>query len=414
MVYFPRHSPNNQSQFSIPDKKSNFLNLSFWVPTTKQKAEVKEKKHLFKKKPFDNALRRITKLAQGISRQASTTRPPQTHSPFPTLNIYGTQKFNQDLQIKKLINQVERIKKTYALRGETLLDPPHENEFRVALNGYPTEKYFNINNGEKLYRPLRHSEECPFVALDVNKVQPVVITEWEQLPKQNFNQFEVLNSIDQGFLPLLDRFEKDGKIYLVQKWCEQGDLIDVCQSDQFCLIQKSNMAIDIFEGIKSLQERGFTPTNLNPENILVDQDGKAFLSEIQSLENIHILNTISPKRTNCYSSPETLFYQTFNDKSIVYNLGLVLYFLYSNDQAESVTRVQAIQKYANENKLSFEIALGMFNDPFRISFPKRTPLDRLIHDMLNPNSQERISFDEAYTKFSNLDALDKQLTLSES
>ena len=196
------------------------------------------------------------------------------------------------------------------------------------------------------------------------------------------NEIKILKKMNSKYsIKFIELIEKNNYIYLVLELCD-GNLND--------LLKKKNRNLDIttiFEIISQLNEvlkimhsKEIEHTNLKPENILIKNKNDIHIKLSDYILTKNFLNNNNSKfnnyRSNYYQAPE-VYQNERNRKSILWSIGLIIYYLYFS-QLPFINK----EDYFNQNN---KIILKKTHSEI---------LDDLICRLLIKNPNERINWDE--------------------
>lgn len=87
---------------------------------------------------------------------------------------------------------------------------------------------------------------------------------------------------DPGFPVLLDAAEEDGVFCLVRSWCPGITLQERLQ-EKLSHKEKKRVFMQVIRLLEIIHEQGFLYLDLKPDNILVDEHGKVYLADLNSV-----------------------------------------------------------------------------------------------------------------------------------
>lgn len=171
----------------------------------------------------------------------------------------------------------------------------------------------------------RKNNEKPFV------IKQIPIQEEQSKDMQNIlNEISLLQSLKHpNIVPYYESFNSEGKINIVMKFCEGGDLYKKIRNQnnqKFSEKQIRNWLAKLVLGLHYLHSKKILHRDLKTQNIFLSED-QIFIGDFgisKTLENTRDLaNTYIG--TPYYMSPELFKYQPYSYKSDIWSLGCILY-----------------------------------------------------------------------------------------
>lgn len=156
-----------------------------------------------------------------------------------------------------------------------------------------------------------------------------------------------------NILRLLEAVEEEGIQYMILEYCDGGTLSEYISKGGhemdyiFC--------IEIILGIEYLYSKGIMHRDIKPQNILICE-GHIRITDFgfsREVEEDDVLSTFcgSP----LYMSPEIFTEGSYNEKSDIWSLGVILYEVITKKHPyHSKTRVELVNKLRNKTKIEFE------------------------------------------------------------
>lgn len=144
----------------------------------------------------------------------------------------------------------------------------------------------------------------------------------------------------------------------------------------------------IQECISVFHSNGLVFGNLKPSNIFINDDSTVFLSDYFC--NILTKNCKKSSNDLIYMSPEMLKNEELSEKSDIYSIGCIIYYLLSG-------------KRVFEGKTSNEIKLKILNSEYKeLHCRNQVIFNPLIEKMLKKNPEERITIVELKEEFDSI------------
>ncbi len=154
-------------------------------------------------------------------------------------------------------------------------------------------------------------------------------------------------------VPLYDYWREADGAYLVMRWLRGGSLQQAIEEGQFALETAVPLITQIAMALHSAHRQGIIHRDVKPANILLDEEGNAYLSDFgiarDTMADVHLTGTHELVGSPNYISPEQLLGEEITPATDIYCLGLVLYTLLTSARPYSTTSMaELIQKQINE------------------------------------------------------------------
>lgn len=135
-----------------------------------------------------------------------------------------------------------------------------------------------------------------------------------------YRTFELRNRIDETY------------IILIMEYCENGDLLTYATEHGFkSEYEKYKIMKGFLEAIKYLHKRGISHGDIKPENIMIDSDFNAKLSDFGYCRTTLVAGDEAKCGTLYYAAPELFINGEFDTlKSDIWSIGITLYCLSEN------------------------------------------------------------------------------------
>jgi WD40 repeat protein/serine/threonine protein kinase/DNA-binding SARP family transcriptional activator len=229
------------------------------------------------------------------------------------------------------------------LRSDLALQTPHER-----LRGY--ELVENIGEGGFgiVYRAWQ-----PQLAREVaiKAIRPALANDPEFIRRFEAEAQVVARLEHANIVPLYDYWREPGAAYLVLRWIRGGSLDELSRRSPFELETVSRLEEQIASALSFAHRLGVVHSDLKPANVLLDEEGNAYLSDFGIAADLRGLRAeerdlrLSP----AYLSPEQIRGEPATAATDIYCLGLLLYQILCGDHPFSGTPpVQLLQKQLHE------------------------------------------------------------------
>ncbi|CAD8174183.1 unnamed protein product [Paramecium octaurelia] len=156
---------------------------------------------------------------------------------------------------------------------------------------------------------------------DIKDYNIYAMKEFMGLRNQGLSEIQLIKQCQIPFIiKIKEAFLLDENVILIMEYADQGNLKQFIEHHQGVKIQERvicKILIQLTLVLIYLRENQICYKGLNPENILIHQD------QVR-LADFGIDNLIQHQKPS-YRPPELLFHNKFSYKSIMYQLGLILY-----------------------------------------------------------------------------------------
>ena len=183
-------------------------------------------------------------------------------------------------------------------------------------------------------------------------------------------------------------YEKD-KIIILIKYEEGGNLFKKIENQNNKYFKEEEIIdwfIEICEGIKYIHSKNIIHRDLKPQNIFLNKDNHIKIGDFgiskQLIDKNKASTTIGSEN---YLSPEIIKEQSYDYKSDIWNLGIILY------------ELTQLKHPFEDNKISIEkkldnIKKGKYFDFSNINYSLN--LLNLIKELIKVNPNERLNIDQ--------------------
>jgi serine/threonine protein kinase len=167
------------------------------------------------------------------------------------------------------------------------------------------------------------------------------------------NELLILSKcIHPKVVQFLGFYRGNDKTSILFEYMENGNLFDFVRSNKLAPKNKLSILIDVTKALNYLHNRYpdiVIHRDLKPTNILINRHQEAKLSDfgISKMINKHsskeYRDNSSEKGTYTWMSPEVLKGEYYNHTADIYSLGLVMYFIWTEDIPFSELNLSTIQ-----------------------------------------------------------------------
>jgi hypothetical protein len=131
-----------------------------------------------------------------------------------------------------------------------------------------------------------------------------------------------------NIVPILDFGEVDGLTFIVMPYMQVGGLSDRLKEGPLAVDEGARIFEQISSALQFAHERGIVHRDVKPSNVLIDEDGNAWLSDF-GFAYVHdatlSLTGSALIGTPAYMAPEQVRGEAVTPRSDLYSLGVVLY-----------------------------------------------------------------------------------------
>ena len=180
-------------------------------------------------------------------------------------------------------------------------------------------------------------------------------------------------------VPLYDYWREPDGAYLVMRWLRGGSLRDALQTNgPFDLESAAALLDQIVSALASAHQHHIIHRDLKPGNVLLDEDGNAYLADFGIAKDLLSLKE-STTRSDViigspdYLSPEQARSETVTPQTDIYSLGVVLYEMLTGEHPfPNVSTVERLYSHLNDPLPSIKNLPGDVNDAVNAVIQKAT------------------------------------------
>ncbi len=205
------------------------------------------------------------------------------------------------------------------LKNDPVLEAPHER-----LRGYELVEEIGQGGFGVVYRAWQ-----PQLAREVaiKAIRPALANDPEFIRRFEAEAQLVARLEHANIVPLYDYWREPGAAYLVMRWIRGGSLDEMSRRLPIDLETVARLEEQIASALSFAHRLGVVHSDLKPANVLLDEEGNAYLSDFGIAADLRGLRSeerdlrLSP----AYLSPEQIRGEPATPATDIYCLGLLLY-----------------------------------------------------------------------------------------
>jgi ABC-type branched-subunit amino acid transport system substrate-binding protein/streptogramin lyase len=195
----------------------------------------------------------------------------------------------------------------------------------MTFAGYRVDSLIGRGGMGVVYRALDVSLDRP-VAL---KVIAPELAQDERFRSRFLRESRLAASLDHPHVvPIHDAGERDGQLYLAMRYVEGGDLRTLLDHEGTLSPERALAVLaQIADALDAAHRRGLVHRDVKPGNVLLDEDGHAYLSDFGITKQVGGASTDTGRvaGTLDYLAPEQIRGDPVDGRADVYALACVLY-----------------------------------------------------------------------------------------
>jgi adenylate cyclase len=153
-------------------------------------------------------------------------------------------------------------------------------------------------------------------------------------------------------VPLHDYWRDEEGAYLVMRWLRGGNLREALDGGPWEVEAAGRLLEQIAEALNVAHKLGVVHRDMKPENILLDEEGNAYLSDFGIAKDLASDGLTQPGKivgSVDYLAPEQAKGEEVTPRTDIYGLGVVLYEMLTGEHPfPGLTPVQLLQKHLNQ------------------------------------------------------------------
>lgn len=161
------------------------------------------------------------------------------------------------------------------------------------------------------------------------KVLPEAFTQHPKIMERFAQEARIIARLEHpSIIPIYDFVNEKGIAYLTMRYVQAGTVKEILRKGPLSLAGASKILDDIASALEYAHTRGIIHRDVKPANILVDKDGRAYLTDFgiaKLIEGTMDLTGTATLGTPAYMSPEQTLNQPITLRTDVYSLGISLF-----------------------------------------------------------------------------------------
>lgn len=161
------------------------------------------------------------------------------------------------------------------------------------------------------------------------------------------SEIKTLRSVKhRNIIRYYDVKKEKNTIYIITEYCNNGDLTNFILRNNFSEAEILYYFSQIIEGFKHMRQKNIIHRDVKPDNILLNQKviKVADFGFAKATQKDQMMD--SYMGTPVTMSPQVTMGEKYTDKSDIYSLGVVLYFMYYKEFPMN-NKVGAVKKIEN-------------------------------------------------------------------
>jgi predicted ATPase/predicted Ser/Thr protein kinase len=180
-------------------------------------------------------------------------------------------------------------------------------------------------------------------------------------------------------VPLHDYWRDEEGAYLVMRWLRGGNLRESLDGGPWEVEAAGRLLEQIAEALTVAHKQGVVHRDMKPENILLDEEGNAYLSDFGIAKDLASDGLTQPGKivgSVDYLAPEQAKGEEVTPRTDIYGLGVVLYEMLTGEHPfPGLTPVQLLQKHLNQPLPAIKVTRSEFDEALNYVIQRATAKD---------------------------------------
>lgn len=180
-------------------------------------------------------------------------------------------------------------------------------------------------------------------------------------------------------VPLHDYWRDEEGAYLVMRWLRGGNLREALDGGPWDVEAAGRLLEQIAEALSVAHKQGVVHRDMKPENILLDEEGNAYLSDFGIAKDLASDGLTQPGKivgSVDYLAPEQAKGEEVTPRTDIYGLGVLLYEMLTGEHPfPGLTPVQLLQKHLNQPLPSIKTTPAELNEALNYVVQRATAKD---------------------------------------
>ena len=209
-----------------------------------------------------------------------------------------------------------------------------------------------------------------------------------------------------NIMPIQYACKKDDSVYFAMPYYKNGSLASMMEEKYLTVGEILRYSLDILTGLNYIHSNGFVHLDLKPSNILIDDTGRAVITDFglsQSLDENGLTNQ-NRVYSKLYQEPEMFIINKRTIQSDIYQFGITLYRMCNGI---NILRKQITTNVGDMSKLEEFIKKGLIPD--RKSYLPHIPnkLVKVVNKCISIDTSKR--YDNVIEIMNDLSDIDENL-----
>jgi WD40 repeat protein/serine/threonine protein kinase len=210
------------------------------------------------------------------------------------------------------------------LSGELKTGSPYQGE--LVIRGYELCELIGEGTYSAVYRAFQPLTKREVV---IKVILPLYANDANFIRRFESDAQLVARLEHPHIVPLFDYWREPNRAYLVMRWLQGGSLQNSLEAGSWDKFATKKLIDQVTSALSVAHRQGLVHGAIKPANILLDEDGNAFLSDFGIAKDlsagVHLEDHNVYTRTSAYLSPEQILGDEVSPLTDIYSLGVVLY-----------------------------------------------------------------------------------------